>query len=218
MNSPVSAPDQQPRVAQHKFAFVMNRRPLIQGTIGAVVILGLGFGWSWWTGRIKYVDATYYAILIASITLVPAFMLHRLLRGTRQAAATLGHIELDDSAARWLRPDATFGFNVSWSDVDHATFDQRNSTAVLFQRGGGAGVILGALGQYGTPSGSVVLERFDELVAVVSWKVPTSDHRAGTTRSRAQDTAPVLAISTRNTGLPLSPCAPPTGSVESFNV
>jgi hypothetical protein len=101
-------------------------------------VLILGFGWSWWTGRIEHADASDVAILVCCIMLVPAFMLQMVLRGAREAAATLGKIELDDNGVRWLHSHGTIGFDVAWSEVDRATFDPQNAMVVLNRRSGAA--------------------------------------------------------------------------------
>lgn len=204
-----SAPDSS--AGRHRFAFVVNRRPAIYGSVGAVVILFVGYGWSWWTGRIHSVDATFIATMIAWTTLVPAFMLRRTLRNAQQWAASFGHIEVGDIGARWSRPDGTFGFDVPWSEVDRATFDLRNSTVLLFPSAGGTGAFLGALGQYGTPSGFVVLERFEQLVSFISAKVQTSAHDAGANRSRAAESTFLDLVAKRTLLLGAASCVTAAG-------
>jgi hypothetical protein len=160
-----------------RFAFVVNRGPVLRGGLLGAGLLCLGFGWAFATGRVQAVDWSFAAVVIGSIVLVPPFVVFRMLSGSAKAAAALGQLEVDDLGARWVRPDSTFGFDLRWADVERATFDDRNSTVVLFRREGGS-AILGVLGQHGVPAGNVVIERFGELVERVRARVPTTDHWA----------------------------------------
>ncbi len=191
---------------RQRFAFVANPRPLFRGTVGAVVILSIGFVWAWWSGRIKNVDAGYIGMVVAIVAVVPPLMYWLQLRGTRRSAASLGHVEVDDAGVRWQRPDGSIGFNVLWVDVSSATVDARNFTIVLFRRDGGPASIVGALSQHGVPSGAVVLERFDEIVELVSLKVQASPFKESVDPSAAKVNAHLQQAARRTLWLGLGGC------------
>ena len=155
-----------PSKATARFFYVANTKAILQGLIGAVVILSVGYTWAWWTGRTHYVDATYTVITMASITIVPALLLWGQLRSARRAAATCGAVEYDDLGLRWRRPDASLGFDLAWSDVERTTVDLVNSTILVFRRDGDA-LLVGTL----TGMSHVQLENFSELVELVNKKV-----------------------------------------------
>jgi hypothetical protein len=166
-----SSPDTLAGGNPQRFSFVANTRPFFRGAVGGITVLALGFAWFWWTGRL-HPDATFVGIVVVSFTLVPPFTVWR---QRRHVAASLGLIEIDDDGVRWQRPDGTMGFNVPWREVSRATVDSPNFTVVLLQRDSSP-VLIGAISQYGVPSGTVILQRFGEIVEVVSGKVPTSPH------------------------------------------
>jgi hypothetical protein len=158
-----------------QFAFVRSARPLVQGTIIAVGLLTALAAWAAWTGRLRYADGTYAAVMIACVVGGVALTLGRMWRTAGRAAAALGRLELDDTAVRWRQVDGSLGFDVAWTEVARATVDARNDTVLLFKHDGGA-IPLGVLSSRWTPAGFVVLERFAEIVARVSAKVPTAPH------------------------------------------
>lgn len=180
-----------------RFLFVANSRPLFRGTVGAVVILSLILAWVWWSGRIKNVDASYVGLLIAIIALGPPLNLWMRLRAVRRSAASLGHVEFDHKGVRWKRPDGTNGYDIAWDEVEHAKVDAPNFTVVLFRRDGGPATIIGALSQHGVPSGEVILERFGEIVELVSTKVQASPHGQSAERSRAKQDAHIQQAAKR---------------------
>ena len=178
-SSPILSVDEAGGPPPRRFRFVANPGPLIHGGIGGTAILLVAFAWAWWIGRIRDVDTTYLGVLLASAGVSVVFIVGSIWRNARRAASALGCLEFDQQGVRWNRADASLGFTALWTDIERATVDSSNATVVLF-RCDAAPIIIGVLSQHGVPSGFVLPEKFEEIVTLVTGRVPTSPHLGST--------------------------------------
>lgn len=158
-----------------QFAYVPNARPVVQGTVGALVLLSLSFVWVWWSGRMAHVDATFVGVMVASVVVGIGVRTTLVWRRVRRAASAVGQVEVNAEGVTWTRQDASIGFTETWTDIERATVDARNSMVILFRPDNGP-LLIGVLSEHGVPSGFVVLERFGEFVEFVSARVPLEAH------------------------------------------
>jgi hypothetical protein len=158
-----------------RFAFVANSRSFMRAAFIAQLLLLAGAMWALHSGRIGELDSAYIGVIATCVLVLPPLLAGAMLLSARRDAAILGGIELDGDGIRWRKPDASFVFNVAWSDVECATADGRRFTLVLSRRAGEP-VVIAALAPNGLASDLVVLERFQDLLKLVEDRVPVSGH------------------------------------------
>lgn len=107
-------------VGSLRFEFVAAKRPLIQGTIGALVFGAIVLAWAWLSGRIQSFEPMTAGMMAASVAVALPVVLGGGWRRAREAARMLGHLEVDGAGVRWHRPGAALGFDVSWSAVERS--------------------------------------------------------------------------------------------------
>jgi hypothetical protein len=148
----------------------------IKGGIGGAVLVGAFLAWATFTGRIHEPNLAYFGGWILG-GVVTAALLWRGQRRSVRYAESLGHIELDDEALRWIRSDQTVVAEFEWSRVEQATVEFRTSTVVVVVRSEEPDAPLAAT-LLGDPTGAILFEDFDGFRQAVARHCALKDSAA----------------------------------------